>query len=107
MAGAGSVIARSLRGGTLTGKAAARVLNRAIEAAAAAAQDGAITIPDVDGLTTALAGKENVGVAASLDAAHVADTNPHPQYSTLTQLYAAVAEVSLNNQAQRRGWFLC
>lgn len=105
MAGAGSVIARSLRGGTLTGKAAARVLNRAIDAATTPAE--AITIPDVSGLTAALAGKENVGIAASLDAAHVAAANPHPQYATLTALYAAVAEVALNNLAQRRGWFLC
>ncbi len=101
----GSVIARSLRGGTLTGKAAARVLNRAIDAATAPADE--ITIADVTGLPAALAGKESVGVAASLDASHVAAMNPHPQYATLAELYSAVAEVTLNNISQRRGWFLC
>ena len=42
-------------------------------------------------VTAALVGKENAGVAATLDAAHVAAGDPHPQYLTAAEGNAAYA----------------
>lgn len=46
---------------------------------------------DVTGLGASLAGKENVGVAATADVAHVIAVDPHPQYLTAAEGNAAYA----------------
>ena len=53
---------------------------------ASATQDGFLTKEAL----TAFIGKEDAGVAASLDAAHVADVDPHPQYATDADVSAKI-----------------
>ena len=57
---------------------------------------------DVGALTSVVAGKENTGVAAAGDAAHVAAADPHPQYLTAAEgnaAYQPLATVLTNTTA--------